>query len=124
MDHGASSYRRFLMGDDNGLVEIIRDYKDGLIFYLNGYVKNIHAAEELAEEIRRRVAAMTAKLPHQEQIRDLRVLWDEFTMDNGLLTPTLKVRRREVEKRFTEVVEEMYSRIAARRKASKENSKH
>jgi RNA polymerase sigma-70 factor (ECF subfamily) len=30
MDNGASSYRRFLEGDDNGIVEIIRDYKDGL----------------------------------------------------------------------------------------------
>lgn len=67
-------------------------------------------SEELAEEIRRRVAEITEKLPHQEQIRDLRVLWDEFTTDNGLLTPTLKVRRREVEKRFTEIVEEMYAR--------------
>ena len=50
MDNGASSYRRFLDGDDTGLCEIIRDYKDGLILYLNGYVKNIHTAEELAED--------------------------------------------------------------------------
>ena len=71
---------------------------------------------ELAEEIRRRVAELSAKLPHQEQIRDLSVLWDEFTTDNGLLTPTLKVRRREVEKRFAELIEEMYSKIAIRRK--------
>lgn len=81
-------------------------------------------SEELAEEIRRRVAEITEKLPHQEQIRDLRVLWDEFTTDNGLLTPTLKVRRREVEKRFTEIVEEMYARLAARRRAGKRDSKH
>ncbi|MCM8898186.1 long-chain fatty acid--CoA ligase [Cutibacterium acnes] len=81
-------------------------------------------SEELAEEIRRRVAEITEKLPHQVQIRDLRVLWDEFTTDNGLLTPTLKVRRREVEKRFTEIVEEMYARLAARRRAGKRDSKH
>ena len=81
-------------------------------------------SEELAEEIRRRVAEITEKLPHQEQIRDLRVLWDEFTTDNGLLTPTLKVRRREVEKRFTEIVEEMYARLAARRRTGKRDSKH
>ncbi|MBR2580537.1 MAG: AMP-binding protein, partial [Cutibacterium sp.] len=81
-------------------------------------------SEELAEEIRRRVAEITEKLPHQEQIRDLRVLWDEFTTDNGLLTPTLKVCRREVEKRFTEIVEEMYARLAARRRTGKRDSKH
>ena len=50
MDNGASSYRRFLDGDENGIVEIIRDYKDGLILYLNGFVRNIYTAEELAEE--------------------------------------------------------------------------
>ena len=50
MDNGASSYRRFLDGDDEGIVEIIRDYKDGLILYLNGYVSNIFVAEELMED--------------------------------------------------------------------------
>ena len=50
MDNGASSYRRFLAGDDNGIVEIIRDYKDGLILFLNRYVGNIQIAEELAED--------------------------------------------------------------------------
>ena len=50
MDNGASSYRRFLEGDDSGIVEMIRDYKDGLILFLNRYVNNIHTAEELAED--------------------------------------------------------------------------
>ena len=50
MDNGASSYRRFLDGDDEGMVEIIRDYKDGLILYLNGYISNIFIAEELMED--------------------------------------------------------------------------
>ena len=50
MDNGASSYRRYLSGDDNGIVEIVTAYKDGLILYLNGYVKNILLAEELTEE--------------------------------------------------------------------------
>ncbi len=50
MDNGASSYRRFLDGDDTGIVEIIRDYKDGLLFFINRYVNNLHLAEELTEE--------------------------------------------------------------------------
>ena len=50
MDNGASSYRRFLDGDDEGLGEIVRDYKDGLMLYLNGFVNNICVAEELMEE--------------------------------------------------------------------------
>lgn len=50
MDNGASSYHRYLDGDDNGIVDIVRDYKDGLILYLNQYVSNIYIAEELAED--------------------------------------------------------------------------
>ena len=50
MDNGASSYRRFLDGDDEGLAEIVRNYSDGLILYLNGIVNNISVAEELMEE--------------------------------------------------------------------------
>ena len=50
MDNGVSSYRRFLNGDDEGLTLIIKDYKDGLILYLNAYVNNIYVAEEIMEE--------------------------------------------------------------------------
>lgn len=50
MDNGANSYRRFLDGDDKGIAEIVGDYKDGLILYLNGYVNNIYIAEELTED--------------------------------------------------------------------------
>ncbi|MDE5994655.1 MAG: RNA polymerase sigma factor [Oscillospiraceae bacterium] len=50
MDNGASSYRRFLDGDDEGIAEIVGDYKDGLILYLNGFVSNIYIAEELTED--------------------------------------------------------------------------
>ena len=52
MDNGASSYRRFRDdGDESGLAEIIRQYRDGLIYYLFSYVGNIHTAEEIAEDV-------------------------------------------------------------------------
>ena len=50
MENGASSYRRFLEGDESGIVDIIRDYKDGLMLYMNQFVKNIHIAEDLTED--------------------------------------------------------------------------
>ena len=50
MDNGASSYHRFLDGDDKGIAQIVEEYKDGLILYLNGYVNNIFIAEELTED--------------------------------------------------------------------------
>ena len=50
MDKGFEYYNRFLDGDEKALEELVRDYKDGLIFYLNSFTANIHTAEELAEE--------------------------------------------------------------------------
>lgn len=51
MSSGESNYSRYLSGDDGGLVEIIREYKDGLIFFLNGFTRDINTAEELCEDV-------------------------------------------------------------------------
>ncbi|HMS38010.1 MAG TPA: long-chain fatty acid--CoA ligase, partial [Arachnia sp.] len=72
------------------------------------------ASGELLDELKRRVAEVTKRLPSQDQPKDTKVLNEEFTMDNGLLTPTLKVRRREVEARFKALVDEMYARYEKR----------
>ncbi|MDO4864489.1 MAG: sigma-70 family RNA polymerase sigma factor [Ruminococcus sp.] len=50
MDNGASSYLRFLNGDNEAFVEIIRQYKDGLVLFINSFVSNIHLSEEAADE--------------------------------------------------------------------------
>ena len=50
MESGYKSYRRFLEGDDEGIVEMMRDYRDGLILYINCIVHNIRVAKELCEE--------------------------------------------------------------------------
>ena len=50
MDNGASSYRRFLNGDENGFVEIVEQYGANLILFINGFVRNIAVAEDLMEE--------------------------------------------------------------------------
>lgn len=76
-----------------------------------GQLSDWLASHELMAELRQRVEKLTSKLPSQERPKETEVLGDDFTMDNGLLTPTLKVRRREVEKRFKEKIDEMYERL-------------
>lgn len=82
-----------------------------------GELKDWLESNELLAELRRRVEELTARLPSQERPKETEVLSDEFTMDNGLLTPTLKVRRREVERRFKKRIDEMYERLEALRRA-------
>ena len=61
MGNTTDSYRRFLEGDESGLSQIICAYKDGLILYLNYYVRDIALAEELTEET---FVKLVLKRPH------------------------------------------------------------
>ena len=61
MDNGASSYRRFLDGDDQGMAELLRLYKDSLTFYIQKYVGDILVAEELVEDTFFRLMTKKAK---------------------------------------------------------------
>lgn len=63
------------------------------------------------EEIKARADKLTEMLPKHEQFRDMRISLEDFTIANGLLTPTLKVKRAEVERHFHGLIEDMYSRM-------------
>lgn len=47
---GASSYRRFLAGDQTALEELICAYSDSLVRFAYGYVRDSGAAEDVAAE--------------------------------------------------------------------------
>ncbi len=51
MDNGASSYRRFLDGDKEAFNEIITEYRDGLTFFIDRYVNDIWAAEDIVIDV-------------------------------------------------------------------------
>ena len=51
MDQSTKDYHDYLSGDPDGLSRLVRDYKDGLILYINGIVQNITAAEDLTEDV-------------------------------------------------------------------------
>lgn len=90
-DNGASSYRRFREeGDESGLVEIIREYRDGLIFYLNSFVKDIHRAEELAEDT---FILLGTKKPRDKGTGSFKT-W-LYTIGRNLALNSLKRKRRE-----------------------------
>jgi len=70
--------------------------------------------EELLENprivdlMRRRIEAKMAGLPSYETIKKFRLLPREMTPESGELTPTLKVKRRVVEKKYASEIESMY----------------
>ena len=48
MDNGASSYRRFLDGDESAFGCIMRELFHGLVFFIDGFVHDTQAAEDIA----------------------------------------------------------------------------
>ena len=59
--------------------------------------------------VQRDIAALTASLADYERIRRVALLPNEFTIDSGELTPTLKVKRRVIDEKFGELIESLYS---------------
>lgn len=51
MENGKSSYCRFLEGEKDALTEIVAEYSDGLVLYINSIIHNICVSEELMEEV-------------------------------------------------------------------------
>jgi long-chain acyl-CoA synthetase len=63
---------------------------------------------ELREEVRRAVAAANSTVSRSESIRVFRVLPEPFDLSNGLLTPSLKLRRDAIAQRYAAEIEAMY----------------
>ncbi len=71
--------------------------------------------KDLAHEplVRQELAAAVAKaneaLSRPEQVKEYRVLDRAWGPESGELTPTLKLRRRVIEQRYADVIEELYA---------------
>ncbi len=64
--------------------------------------------EEILEAVRKDINVVQKDLAKYEQVRRFKLLPSPFTVENGDLTPTLKVKRRVVEQKYSELIESMY----------------
>ena len=73
---------------------------------------------QLVAEVQGAVDAANATVSSAEAVKRFRILPVDFTEENGMLTPSMKVRRSVVSERFGDEIEQMYAgRGAARRSA-------
>lgn len=99
----ANIERRF--ADDPAVAHVVV-YGDGRKYLVAG----VWLAEPLAErEVWARIEAVNAGLARHETIKRFAVMHEPLTVEGGLLTPTLKVRRRLVYERFREIFEGLYA---------------
>ncbi|MDQ0779481.1 long-chain acyl-CoA synthetase [Streptomyces aurantiacus] len=72
------------------------------------YDRVLREENALREEINRVVGAANSTVPHVESIRVYRVLPEPFDLANGLLTPSMKLRRDAIGQRYAAEIEAMY----------------
>lgn len=58
--------------------------------------------------IQRQIEGLTPNLARYERIKKVALLEDEFTIEGGELTPTLKVKRRVIDEKYRDVIERVY----------------
>ena len=63
------SYLRFLDGDQSAMQEIVEQFWDMMLLYVNTYVHNIPDAEEIAEEALIQLAAEQPDLEEESQVK-------------------------------------------------------
>ncbi len=90
--------------------EALRAYakEHGLAY---GQVEEMLAQEpirKLFEDVFRQYSRNAAA---PEKIRDFRFITEPFTVENALMTPTMKLRRRRIEKHYADLIDEMYAAV-------------
>lgn len=97
MDAAANSYRRFLDGDESAFEEIMQELFCGLVFFINGFVHDPHAAEDIA------IDAFSDLVVHRHRY-NFRVSLKTYLYMVGRSRALDHLRRRKV-LRFTELSE-------------------
>jgi long-chain acyl-CoA synthetase len=85
---------------------------------LDGYAEykgyDLHTRAEFCRDARiidlfeRQIATRTKDLAQFEKIKRIALLEKEFTLEGGELTPTLKVKRRVVDEKYRDVIDQFY----------------
>ncbi|MGW0141334.1 AMP-dependent synthetase/ligase [Streptomyces calvus] len=103
--------------------DFLADWRAALSLSGDAVTRAAREENALREEIGRAVAAANSSVSPSESIRVFRVLPEPFDVANGLLTPSMKLRRDEIVRRYALEIDAMYqSRTRPRRTAEPDPS--
>ena len=76
----------------------------------NGHeLSDFTESAEIKSDIQSQVDLLNQKFSNPEQLKKFSVLPRDFTIDDGELTPTLKIRRKQINENWSDVIDSMYS---------------
>lgn len=67
------------------------------------------SSQEIHDEIQKHVTELNRKFSSPEQVKKFTILPRDFTIDAGELTPTLKIRRKQINSNWSSEIDGMYS---------------
>ncbi len=68
--------------------------------------------EEILKLFDKEFKVYSKKAAAHEKIRGFRLIQEPFTVENGMMTPTLKLKRKIIEQTYADTIEEMYGVLA------------
>jgi len=104
------SQQRFLVAVVHPNKEVL-DNRFGGDTSLEDLCGSAQVKKEILDELTE--AANAGKLSGFEKVRDVALVPEEFTIENGLVTPSHKLKRHDLLKRYKNVVDAMYSKEQA-----------
>ncbi|WP_254864237.1 AMP-dependent synthetase/ligase [Halovivax gelatinilyticus] len=89
-------------------LEHVREWAEGEGIDLPGDSREVCADDRVREYVGAEVERVNADFEPHETIKKFRLVGEEFTEENDLMTPTMKKKRRTITERFADRIEEMY----------------
>ena len=87
--------------------EAVKEYADShKIPYST--IEELAKTKEVYDLIDNEMGKFQKKLANYERVRKFILLEKPFSMENGEITPSLKIRRKFIEERYGNLIEEMY----------------
>jgi long-chain acyl-CoA synthetase len=76
-----------------------------------GSLEQLYAMSDVLELFDGEFKAYSKEAASHEKIRKFRIVADPFSVDAGTMTPTLKLRRKAIEKRYAALIDEIYKDV-------------
>jgi len=87
--------------------EAIKEYADSHSIPYNN-LEDLVKKKEIYDLIDKDMSQFQKKLANYERVRKFKLLEKPFSLETGEITPSLKIKRKFVEERYGELIEEMY----------------
>lgn len=91
--------------------DVLKSYAKSIGISFSGE-SDLVQREDIRKVYEKEIQSLQKDLPTYERVRRFELLPEQLTLERGEITPTLKVKRKVVEKKYSALIEKMYQNVA------------